>query len=200
MVHGYSVELYKPCFYSNPSLSGCINLSERGNLKEEKLQVQGCSKCWGIYPALIPIWLTKDLKQYQMFTFVGDQSHRNLSDLGQQMALTATSPHQQSNSAAVLAGSCQPRPLILLAKCPEFRQNRWRKCNWDCVLPAAQNTAGYVFIWKPLSAKLASCTPRRGQPPLMDRLLVQLRKLLSGLQYPVLAFCPKSVVQISGLA
>lgn len=116
------------------------------------------------------------------------------------MALTATSPHQQSNSAAVLAGSCQPRPLILLAKCPEFRQNPWRKCNWDCVLPAAQNTAGYVFIWKPLSAKLASCTPRRGQPPLMDRLLVQLRKLLSGLQYPVLAFCPKSVVQISGLA
>lgn len=69
--------------YSNPSLSGCINLSERGNPKEEKLQVQGCSKCWGIYPALIPIWLTKDLKQYQMFTFVGDQSHRNLSDLGQ---------------------------------------------------------------------------------------------------------------------
>lgn len=179
MVHGYSVELYKPCFYSNPSLSGRINLSERGNPKEEKLQVQGCSKCWGILSCLYPYLVDK---QYQMFTSVGDQSHRNLSDLGQEMALTATSPHQQSNSVAVLSGSCQPWSLILFAKCPEFRQNLWRKCNWDCVLPAAQNTAGYVFIWKPLSAKLASCTPRRGQPPLMDRLLVQLRELLSGLQ------------------
>lgn len=118
-------------------------------------------------------------------------SHPNLSGLGQQMALTATSPHQESNSAAVLTGSCQPGSGILFAKCPEFRENLWRKCNWDCILPAALSTDRYIFIWKPLSAKLASCTPCNGQPALTGRLLVQLRKLLLGLQYPSTGLLPK---------
>lgn len=67
-------------------------------------------------------------------------------------------------------------------------QSLGRKCEWDCVSPAAWNRAGYVFIWKPLPAKLAFCTHCKGQPLLVDRPLVQLSKPLSGLKFSSIGF------------
>lgn len=50
------------------------------------------------YPACVPIWLTKNLKWYQVLSL-------NPSGLGQQVVLMAAGPHQESNSAAVLTGA-----------------------------------------------------------------------------------------------
>lgn len=89
-------------------------ISMKAGILRRSYRYRAVLKAEAHYPACAPIWLTKNLKQYRVLS-------SDPSGLGQQVVLTAPSPHQGSNSTAVLTGVTALLPGVSSIVCKVSR-------------------------------------------------------------------------------